>query len=37
MNLIYKVTPIKTNWPNKTLTNSLMGKLPIKLKIVMNY
>ena len=37
MNVIDRAAPIKKDGLNKTLRNSLMGKLPMKLKIVTNY
>ena len=37
MSVIDKVTPIKERWLKQTLRNALMGKLPMKLKIMINY
>ena len=37
MNVIDKVAPLKERRQNETLMNGLMGKLPMKLKIAINY
>ena len=37
MSIIDKVSPMKESQVKKTLRNGLMGKLPMRLKIVINY